>query len=92
MSPEIVAALLNLGAPGVALAALGWLYVRLMRKSEEVQERRVQDAQKMADVLVKMSQDQNETLNRIASGMEGHTAALEALKDAVRDIRSGGPR
>lgn len=85
MSPELLAALTTLGAPGIAVAVVLWLYVRLLRKAEDVQERRVQDAQKMTDALLAMQRDHNEMLNRVVSGMEGHTAALEALRETVRD-------
>lgn len=76
-----VAELLKIGLPGVIILALAWAYWRQVLRNETLSDRRVEDAQKLTD-LVRANTESREK----------HTAAIDSLADLMRDVQIRGRR
>ncbi|MCZ8098831.1 MAG: hypothetical protein O9972_13020 [Burkholderiales bacterium] len=68
----LVAELLKFGLPGVLLIAAGLVIWRLWGRVEELQDRRVDDAQKLIPVIEANTASRDE-----------HTKAIESLRDSI---------
>ena len=73
--------LLKIGLPGVIIAALAWAYWRQVLRNEALSDRRVEDAQKLTE-LVRANTESREK----------HTAAIDSLADLMRDVQIRGRR
>lgn len=76
-----VAELLKLGFAGVIIVALAWVAWRLWSRVETLQDKRVEDAQKLTALV------EANTVSR-----EKHTAAIESLTELMRDVQIRGRR
>lgn len=97
MSDSLIATLLQLGALGPVLVAVGWYVLKLQRELKEVHEARTTDAQAVTDRVLALASENNAIGAAQAQTQEGTRLALQALadrterlEDAVRDHRSRG--
>jgi predicted negative regulator of RcsB-dependent stress response len=66
--------LFKLGLQGVIIFALAWVCWRLWGRVEQLQDKRVEDAQKLTDVIAANTASRDQ-----------HTEAIERLTDAIRN-------
>lgn len=66
MEETLATALIShLGAPGVMIALFLWLYVRKDNELSAEREARIEDAREVRDLIMKVQERTNETINRV---------------------------
>ena len=90
MDQSALVGLVNYGVLGI-FAVLAVLALRqYQRRMDELQEKRVTDAQAVVKTLLEITDRQNEMAQELTETLSKNTAALVELRDALRDRR--GPR
>lgn len=77
---DIVATLLGAGPLGAVIAAMGYALWRQTGELRASQEARVQDAQKVADMLLNLNDKWNASISELAD-------AIKELKIVVQTVR-----
>lgn len=81
MSETVIAALVQaFGPTGLILAGLAWMFRHQQALINEVQEKRIQDAQTATTKLLELVQTQHKQMEQLSS-------AIHAQADAVHDLR-----
>lgn len=82
---RVIDALINAGVLGPVLFLVGWVYVRQQKMKDEIQEKRVEDAQNVVDTLQQMQRDYVSQIQALTSAIQSNTAVMESIRDAIRD-------
>lgn len=83
MEQTLIDALLT-GSPWAVVAILGYFYLTLQRRLEQLAEARVKDAKKVAETMLEITRENNATTTQLVQTLKDNTHALAALRDTVR--------
>lgn len=88
MPEAVVNALINAGILGPILIASGWYVLHLQRKLSESQEKRVEDAQKVASQLLELNDRWAEVVSEQTEAANEQKHLIESVRELLRDLKS----
>lgn len=91
MPEAVINALINAGILGPILIAAGWYVLHLQRKLTESQEKRVEDAQKVAGQLLELNDRWAEIFSEQSAADEDQKRLLESLREMLREVKGALP-
>jgi hypothetical protein len=87
MPDSVVSALINAGILGPVLAAVGWYVLRLQRDLATSQEKRVEDAQRVATQLLELNDQWSETVSDQTHAFEQQRNLIVRVHELLGDLK-----
>lgn len=87
MPESVVNALVNAGILGPILIAAGWYVLHLQRKLSESQEKRVEDAQKVAVQLLELNDQWAGVVAEQVAAQEEQKRLVEGVRNLLGDVK-----
>ncbi len=87
MPDSVISALINAGVLGPVLIAVGWYVLRLQRELRVTQEKRVEDAQRVATQLLDLNDRWSEVVAEQTHAFEQQQQLIVRVHELLADLK-----